>query len=1031
MAEKNVDGSISLDLELNTEGLAEKAQEAGEEAGKALEEGVSKGVEKGSKEAEKSAEKGADRIKKSSEKTADRIKKDAQSAGESAKRSFESSSAGITKTISGLAKKLAGAFAVKKLFDFGKEAVELGSDLAEVENVVDVTFGSMSGKVDEFAKSAAKSFGLSETMAKKYTGTFGSMAKAFGFSQQEAYDMGTALTGLAGDVASFYNLSQDEAYTKLKSVFTGETESLKDLGVVMTQTALDSYAMANGFGKTTKEMTEAEKVALRYSFVQNQLSSASGDFARTSGGWANQVRILKLQFDSLKASIGQGLINVLLPVVKGINFVLERLTTLASAFKSFTEMITGNKASDGGGGGAGITEGFGDVSDTTGAAADGLDAMSEAADKSANSSKKAGKAAKKAAEEMRSLAGFDQITKLNDNSSDEDEDDADTGSSPALNLGAGSLGSSVDFGQLAEGETVLDKFKDKFKGLIDRAKELGDLFKKGFRIGFGDSQQKIDSIKAALNNIGSRLKEIFTDPAVAASANKLFDSIAYNAGRVAGSMASIGLSIANNLISGISGYLDGSADYIKDRLVGIFDASAAIADLVGDVYQATATIFDVLNGENATACTSALIGIFADGFLGIVELALKFGADIISLITGPFVDNAELIRETIDGTFGAYAVVLNTVWQAVKHTVEKAIKIYDEDVHPLFESLRKGVSEIVETFLKGYNEHMKPVLDRLAAKFREVWEEHIQPAIDGFLELVGKVADLLKAVWENVLQPLLNWIASKVWPVFAPIFEKMGSGIMDLIAKFADFAKNVEDKIGAVIDWLTQLFEHWDENWNSIKDTFTEIWQTISDTIVDVCTTIGDTLSDVWNSVRDTVAGIWDSIVEAVRDPVNTILGFIETLLDGVCSMQNGIADAFNNLSIDIPDWVPEFGGGTIGFDIPYWYPPSLPRLAQGGYVKANTPRLAMIGDNRTEGEIVSPESKMQEMAEQAARAVLAEAGGGVSRTELESIINNAVMRIIAALAQVGFYLDGQQLARLVKTSMSKLDYRYNKVEIT
>ena len=122
-------------------------------------------------------------------------------------------------------------------------------------------------------------------MTKKYTGTFGAMAKAFGFSEKQALDMGATLTGLAGDVASFYNLSQDEAYTKIKSVFTGETESLKDLGVVMTQTALDSYALANGFGKTTDQMSEAEKVALRYSFVQKQLSAATGDFSRTSQSW--------------------------------------------------------------------------------------------------------------------------------------------------------------------------------------------------------------------------------------------------------------------------------------------------------------------------------------------------------------------------------------------------------------------------------------------------------------------------------------------------------------------------------------------------------------------------------------------------------------------------------------------------------------------------------------------------------------------------------------------------------------------------
>ncbi|MFR5731223.1 MAG: hypothetical protein ACLUD2_03945 [Clostridium sp.] len=103
-----------------------------------------------------------------------------------------------------------------------------------------------------------------------------------------------------------YNISQDEAYTKLKSVFTGETESLKDLGIVMTQTAPDSFALCQWrSARLTAKMSEMEKVALRYQFVQNQLTQAAGDFSRTSDGWANQVRILQLQFDSLKATIGQ------------------------------------------------------------------------------------------------------------------------------------------------------------------------------------------------------------------------------------------------------------------------------------------------------------------------------------------------------------------------------------------------------------------------------------------------------------------------------------------------------------------------------------------------------------------------------------------------------------------------------------------------------------------------------------------------------------------------------------------------------
>ena len=262
-------------------------------------------------------------------------------------KDFNKQMSGIQRTAKKAAAALASIFAVKQIVDFGAKCVELGSDLAEVQNVVDVVFPHMSAQVDEFAKSAAASFGLSETMAKKYTGTFGAMAKAFGFSEEQAYDMSKTLTGLAGDVASFYNISQDEAYTKLKSVFTGETETLKDLGVVMTQSALDAYALANGYGKTTQAMSEAEKVALRYAFVQDKLAAAQGDFARTSDGWANQVRILKLNVESIMATIGQGLINILTPVIKIINTVLGKIATLANAFKSFTELLTGNKSSPG------------------------------------------------------------------------------------------------------------------------------------------------------------------------------------------------------------------------------------------------------------------------------------------------------------------------------------------------------------------------------------------------------------------------------------------------------------------------------------------------------------------------------------------------------------------------------------------------------------------------------------------------------------------------------------------------------------
>lgn len=280
---------------------------------------------------------------------------------------------GLSGAIGKLGAVIAATFAVGKLIQFGKEAIDLGSDLQEVQNVVDVTFSTMNEAVNEFAKNAAETAGLSETMAKRYTGTFGAMAKAFGFAEGETFNMSTTLTQLSGDVASFYNLTQDEAYTKLKSVFTGETESLKDLGVVMTQAALDSFAMAKGYGKTTKQMSEQEKVALRYAFVLEQLSAAQGDFVRTSDSWANQTRILSLNFDSFKANIGQALINIFTPFLKVINQIVAKMAQLSQHFVAFSEMLVG-KSTSGGGGSPGdaladIESGYENIADATDEAA--------------------------------------------------------------------------------------------------------------------------------------------------------------------------------------------------------------------------------------------------------------------------------------------------------------------------------------------------------------------------------------------------------------------------------------------------------------------------------------------------------------------------------------------------------------------------------------------------------------------------------------------------------------------------------------
>ncbi|SFG05388.1 hypothetical protein SAMN04487885_12325 [Clostridium cadaveris] len=304
-------------------------------------------------------------------------------------------------TFAKLWKILASVFAITAIGRFTKSCLDLGSNLTEVQNVVDVTFGSMSDKVNEFAKNAWQTVGLSETMAKQYMGNFGAMSKSMGFTVGEAEKMAETLTNLSGDVASFYNIEQSEAYTKLKSVFTGETETLKELGVVMTQENLNQYALANGYGKTTEKMNQQEKVALRLAYVTQTLSAANGDFARTSNTWANQVRLLSLQYQSLKASIGQGLIAVLTPVINVINIIMAKLVQMANTFNSVLSAIGFSFSGGSGGENTAFAGAVSGIDDATGA----MNNLDEATDK-------VGKKAGKAKKQLESLMGIDEINKL-------------------------------------------------------------------------------------------------------------------------------------------------------------------------------------------------------------------------------------------------------------------------------------------------------------------------------------------------------------------------------------------------------------------------------------------------------------------------------------------------------------------------------------------------------------------------------------------------------------------------------------------
>lgn len=229
-----------------------------------------------------------------------------------------------------MAKNVAAGLAASKvasvILDWGKAAISAASDLAEVQNVVDVTFGESAKQIESWSKTAGKQFGLTETQAKKFTSTLGAMMKSAGMAGPEIVEMSTDLAGLAADMASFYNLDFETAFQKIRSGISGETEPLKQLGINMSVANLEAFALEKGITKTFNSMSQSEQTMLRYQYLMKATADAQGDFARTSDGFANATRRVETALETIKTVGGSLLMTVIEPITSGLATMLEKLT---------------------------------------------------------------------------------------------------------------------------------------------------------------------------------------------------------------------------------------------------------------------------------------------------------------------------------------------------------------------------------------------------------------------------------------------------------------------------------------------------------------------------------------------------------------------------------------------------------------------------------------------------------------------------------------------------------------------------------
>ena len=654
---------------------------------------------------------------------------------------------------------IAGAFAVKKLWDFGKACVGLGSDLSEVQNVVDVTFGAMAQEVNNFSKGALKAFGMSELSAKRYTSTMGAMLKSSGLTGKTMLGMSTSITQLAGDMASFYNLSQEDAFQKIRSGISGETEPLKQLGVNMSVANMEAYALSQGITKSYSAMTQAEQTLLRYNYLMSVTKDAQGDFARTSGSWANQTRILDEQFKAFMGTLGQGFIQLLTPVLKLLNALVARLQIAAQWFLSFVNLITGAKQQ-------------------TSQAATSVDSMGVSVGDAGKATKKAGKEVKGA------LSSFDQLNTISQSTSESMQDAAsaagDIGGIGAMDMGAtGDLNIGID-------ESKLAPLKDMLDGVLGSAKSAKDYMATNFApvisnvlqqmsVPFAGWKAAFMDTFASFKTLGEPLKAWFTGDFITQVKTGISTM-----GTVLSGLLDTGLRVFNGLRTVTQPIVSW---FVTDGLPMMSQFSTQSMLLFGDIFNSAKTIFDTLWSEGVMPGLTVLSTMVIDTLNILKGFWDTWGTKIFDGLRGLVASITSIIQNLWEN-------FLKPIWQNIVSTISW---LWKKHLKGMVTEVTNFVGKLVTAVLDITNKFIAPLVNQIVKILGPTWSNIFNGIVNVAGTVIGTIADLIKGLMKS-LGGLCDFLAG----VFTGDWKRAWNGIKD-------FFKGIMDMIGGLFKGAINL----------------------------------------------------------------------------------------------------------------------------------------------------------------------------------------------------------------------------------
>ena len=793
---------------------------------------------------------------------------------------------------------------------------------------------------------------------------------------------------------------------KYKATLNGVSNAEQKTAEASDKVANASEKTARSFKKTGKVAKRAgqsiggmTRMILLANIVQrvfmaavNAVKDGFTNLAQYSSSTNNSISMLWGSLETLKNSLATAFAPILSVVAPILSKFIDMLSTAASYVSMFFSFLSGKSI---------YTKAIAVQKDYAGSLKDTASGAKDAADGT--------KEATEAAEEY--LSPLDDINRM-------DKQDSGSGSGGSGGGGGGAGGGS---GPLFEEVPIDNKFASLLDSVLDKLKQIRDIFMDGFWDGLGDYKPVLEELKKDLKSIGDHIKDIFTDKNVREAANRFAALFIYNMGKIVGSFVSIGLTIAANVVGGIESYLSENVDRIKKWLVRMFDLGSEIMTIIGNLSATIAEIFrQTFGSQTAQNITGNLIGIFTTAFGEIILLATSFAKDVMDAIATPIIKNKDKIIEAINNTLKPIEEITQSIEDFVQKLADKLTELYDEHIGPFINDIGSGLSEICGTLLDTYNQYIAPILDQWAQKFDEVLNGPVGDAIDHIIDEIGKLIDGLNWLWNNVLVPLIQWLIENVIPVLAPIVAWIGDTLLSIVASVTGMADSVLKQLDGIIQFLTGVFSgDWAQALSGIqqyvegfKQNINIIFDFIKNQILDPLSkwldgvfkvdwvkdfgVIGDYMNawlaniqnivvavkqafsgivdfvngvlsgdwkQAWDGIKNIFGGAWNGMLAIIKSPINGIIGLMNGLLRAAQIMQNGVANALNKMNISVPSWVTSLTGvSSIGFHISKWSAPHIPYLAQGAVIPPNKEFMAVLGDQKSGNNIEAPESLIRKI---------------------------------------------------------------------